>query len=151
MRTSQLAFTFILTVLLVGSLSAQPMADVGDLIPTVELQGSTGEESALLTDDICTVPIDMTGSSTAYRYVTAGTCIEIIPTTCPECSGCDCSLTIDGPGKNNEIHLWWCDNGTPKTGYSLCIYFDQGGDFTFTLDVCPGETGSIECGTCCGR
>lgn len=140
MKRSQLVFSIILAVRLGGSLSAQPMAEVGDLMHTVELQDSTGEESTLLTDDICSVPIDMTGSPTSYRYVTAGTCIEIIPTTCPECSGCDCSLTIDGPGKNNEIYLWWCDNGTPKTGYSLCIYYDQGGVFTFTVDVCPGET-----------
>ena len=151
MRTSQLAFTFILTVLLVGSLSAQPMDQSTTLVTSDEQATKTTPPAHLLYDNLCSSPIDMTGNPTEIRTVAAGTCVQISPNlfSCPECGNgqCACSIIITGPNRFYK-QIWWdCYDGQPSD--PLCFYVIDGGDYTFEVDVCSGENGSIGCGSCC--
>jgi hypothetical protein len=153
MKTSHLAFTFILTVLLVGSLSAQPMDQSTTLITSDKQVTEKIPSTHLLYDNLCSSPIDMTGSPTETRYITAGTCVQISPNlSCPECGDneCECTVTITGP-RNFYLQIWWdCYDGQPiYQTTSLCFSVDESGDYTFTVDVCSGENGVIQCGTCC--
>lgn len=151
MRTSQLIISILFAALLVGRVTAQPMDQSTALLHADEQVAETTRQVNLLYDNLCTSPIDMTGNPTEIRTVEAGTCIEIDPNTpsCPQCGDgeCWCSVTITGPNKYYK-QIWWdCHDEVPSD--PLCFYPPEGGDYTFAVDVCVGENGSIKCGSCC--
>lgn len=154
MKTSHLAFTFILTVLLVGSLSAQPMDQSTALITSDKQVTEQIPSTHLLYDNLCSSPIDMTGSPTETRYITAGTLVCICPSqTCNDCpQTCWCSVAVFRVGGGLVTQpVWNCEtlDWAPFTKYtSFCFTVTVSGDYQFVIDVCDGESGSIQCGTC---
>lgn len=93
MRTSQLVLSIILAVLLVGSLSAQPMDQSTAFVFPDARETETTSPANLLYDNLCSLPIDMTGSPTEIRTVAAGTCVKISQNlfSCPECGDGQCA------------------------------------------------------------
>jgi len=149
MRTSQLIISILFAALLVGSVTAQPMDQSTALLPADEQVTERTSPAYLLYDNLCSTPIDMTGSPTETRTVVAGTCVQIDPQfNCPQCGDgrCWCSVTITGPGGYYNQISWDCHDGQPCD--PLCFYLDEG-DYTFAVDVCSGENGFVECGSCC--
>ena len=154
MKRLRLVFGIILAILLVGSLSAQPMDQSTALVHSDEQETEKILPAHLLYDNLCSSPIDMTGSPTETRYITAGTCVEIRPTYSCECVYPPCSCSVTSAAIPGGATFWNCEDGS-QLPYAdppvFCFIVENSGEYTFIIDVCPGETGTIECSTCCGR
>lgn len=151
MRTSQLILSILLAVLLVGSVTAQPSDQSGRNLLASDLYPRSATVEFLV-DDLCNSSIQLLGSPTEYRHVTEGTCIQISPNcTCTNCVSppCTCSVTITDGSYYYSLY-WDCETCQIIDGNlsDWCFTIPEG-DYTFYVDVCPGQDGEIRCGSCC--
>jgi len=153
MKISLLALSILLTSMLIGSISAQPMDESRRTIAGYDRKDASNPDKYLLTDDLCNSPISMSGSPTEVRSLAAGTCVEIFPSfpqdTSSTCFDRTCSVNVFGPGGFIKQMVWHCRTGAViGKSHNFCFCVGTDGDYTFYVDVCLDENGTIECSSC---